>query len=151
MKHKQIGFTRTKLLIVIGIVAVLAVLFVSYIVWARQLADQARPLAGAGAAAVYTKHPVEAEKAIKKNPADVNAHAGLAAAYVIKNDKTAAIAEYRKVLELQPGNEDAMLWLAHLLIRTGKRIEGKQMYQKLAGKDDDYGKDARMMLKDLDK
>lgn len=97
MKHKQIGFTRTKLL------------------------------------------------------ADVNAHAGLAAAYVIKGNKTAAIAEYRKVLELQPGNEDAMLWLAHLLISTGKWIEGKQMYQKLAGKDDDYGKDARMMLKDLDK
>lgn len=129
----------------------LAVLFVSYVVWAHQLADQARPLAGAGAAAVYTKNPAAAEKAIKQNPADVNAHAGLAAADVIKGNKTAAIAEYRKVLELQPGNEDAMLWLAHLLMSTGQQQEGRQMYQKLAGKDDEYGKDARMMLKDLDK
>ncbi len=149
MKQKQCGFTQTKLLIAIGSVAVLAVLFVSYIVWAHQLADQARPLAGMGAAAVYSKNPVAAEQAIQRNPANANAHAGLAAAYMIKGNKTAAIAEYRKVLELEPGNEDAMLWLAHLLISTGQPQEGRQMYQKLSGKDDDYGKDARMMLKDL--
>lgn len=141
--------TTPKFRIIALVTTVIVLLFVVFVAWAHHVADQARSLTGTVAAAIYTNHPVKAEEVLQHNPNDVNAHAGLAAAYVIKNDKVAAIREYRKVLELQPDNEDATMWLAHLLMSIGQQDEGRHMYQKLATKDDDYGKDARAMLKIL--
>jgi TonB family protein len=91
----------------------------------------------------YSQAAADFQRAVDSDPSNVNAHLYLATAWVQQyipgaespdNRTAAAVAdrESRKVLELDPGNEKAMLYLASLNLYQKRWDEAQAWYQKVA-------------------
>lgn len=82
----------------------------------------------------YTAAATYFEKVLAKNPNDPDLHADLGNAYAKRKppDYARAIAEYRKALEIDPKNEQALEKLADAALQKGDKASARDALDKLA-------------------
>lgn len=97
-------------------------------------------------AAYSNSNEVEVRAALAKNPNDAAAHSSLAHIDMMRGDHVGEVAEWRQVLLVEPGNEDALFLLGARLAHTGRADETRPLYQKLAAGDGPYADAARHWL-----
>ena len=88
----------------------------------------------------------EVRAALAKNPSDAAAHSSLAQIDRERGDHAGEVAEYRRVLRVEPDNQDALLLLGGRLTRAGRIDEARPLYQKLAADNGPYVDNARRWL-----
>ena len=81
-----------------------------------------------------------------ETPNDAAAHASLARIDSLHQNHAGAMAEWQQVLRVEPNNDDALLRLAHELIRAHRPDEARPLYQKLASGNGPYRDTARKWL-----
>lgn len=82
----------------------------------------------------YTAAATYFEKVLAKNPNDADLHADLGNTYAKRQppDLARAIAEYRKALEIDPKNEQALEKLADASLQKGDKATARDSVDKLA-------------------
>lgn len=88
----------------------------------------------------------EVRAVLAKNPSDAAAHSSLAQIDMMRGDHAGEVAEWRQVLRVEPGNENALLMLGGKLARTGRMSEARPLFQKLAAGSGPYADNARRWL-----
>lgn len=70
-------------------------------------------------------------RAVQLNPLSIRSRMNLAVAlYLLNRDEEAALEELLYILELEPGNEDALYWAGAALVTSGRPEEGISMLER---------------------
>ncbi len=88
----------------------------------------------------------EVRAALAKNPNDAAAHSSLAQIDMMRGNSAGEVVEWRQVLRVEPGNENALFLLANRLVNMHQPGEARPLFQKLASGNGPYAASARRWL-----
>lgn len=114
------------------------VAFGSFALW---LANRAMNIS-----AYNNSNEAEVRAALAKNPNNAAAHSSLALIDRERGDHVGEVAEYRRVLRVEPDNTDALILLGGRLTQARRIEEARPIFQKLAARNDAYSDNARRWL-----